>query len=500
MQKPLAVVPGHSARATIQFRPVHGDVIRYDAAVGRLRIAARAATIIDFYREVLGQVLFDDGSFFDGDPVCSLKVLQERGRKALDHEIYGIGRVRMTECLWERGDRELFHIRSNDCFRSMEELSLPLSEGTLIQAKLKCEVTGKSTRPVTVNIRVPSRIEVSQKIHEQLIDRFLDATGIRNVAASASTISLWTLYPWRHPPNTWRSLFGAETDKLVQEQVLKQVRLAAVPHPEHIEAGLALDAYTVSEGDYYGVSRAEEIPSRSLTATDLDALELQPEQFRVHLRTRLGITNGGVRWDNGELLDLGFAEIGGHRIYVVYALRQPKPGIGDALRARANGAHPVLLLPTPEANGSELAHVKLESALPTKQGFIRQAVCACALDGSVPALYTAPDGARLVVDTRLGKVWFDGVEIAGLSSDSQPYKFLILMANNSAPISRDEIVSALSPGRQKQDGDTVARQAKSNAKQMIAKSMAAQSRSFDEDPFPTSARGCYRCTVLSYVR
>jgi len=220
MQKPLAVVPGHSARATIQFRPVHDDGIRYDAAVGRLRIAARAATIIDFYREVLGQVLFDDGAFFDGDPVCSLKVLQERGRQVLDHEIYGIGRVRMTECLWERGDRELFHIRSNDCFRSMEELSLPLSEGTLIQAKLKCEVTGKSTRPVTVNVRIPSRIEVSQKIHEQLIDRFLDATGIRNVAASASTISLWTLYPWRHPANTWRSLFGAETDKLVQEQVL----------------------------------------------------------------------------------------------------------------------------------------------------------------------------------------------------------------------------------------------------------------------------------------
>jgi len=155
---------------------------------------------------------------------------------------------------------------------------------------------------------------------------------------------------------------------------VKQVRLAAVPHPEHIEAGLALDAHAVSEGDYYGVSRAEEIPSRSLTATDLDALELQPEQFRVHLRTRLGITNGGVRWDNGELLDLGFVEIGGHRIYVVYALRQPKPSIGDALRARANGAHPVLLLPTSEANGFELAHVILESALPTKQGFIRQAV------------------------------------------------------------------------------------------------------------------------------
>jgi hypothetical protein len=349
-----------------------------------------------------------------------------------------------------------------------------------------------------VNIRVPSRIEVSQKIHEDLIDRFLDATGIRNAAASSSTINLWTLYPWRHSVDTWRSLFGAETDKLVREQVLKTVQLAAVPHPDHLEAGLVLDVHAVSNGDYYGVSRAEEIRSRSLTATDLDGLELQPEQLRIHLRTRLGMTNGGVRWDNGELLDLGFLEVGGHRIYAVYALRQPRHGIGDALRARADGAHPVLLFPSPEGDGAEMAHVTLESALPTKQDLIRQAVCACALDGSVPALYTAPDGARLVVDTRLGKVWVDGVEIKGLSSDSQPYKFLVLMANSSTPVSRDEIVNEISPGRQ--DEDTVARQAKSRARELIIEAMAVVGRSFDEDPFPCAGRGFYRCALPPYVR
>jgi hypothetical protein len=499
-QKPLAVVPGHSARATIQFRPVHGDVIRYDAAVGRLRIAARASTIIDFYREVLGKVLFNDEAFFDGDPVCSLKVLQEKGRQALNHEIYGIGRVWMTECLWERGDRELYHIRSNDCYRSMEELNLPLTEGTLVQAKLKCEVIGRSTRPVTVNIRVPSRIEVSQKIHEHLIDKFLDATGIRNAAASSSTITLWTLYPWRHSVDTWRSLFGAETDRLVREQVLKPIQLAAVPHPDHLDAGRVLDVHAVSDGDYYGVSRAAEIPSRSLTMTDLDGLELQPEQLRIQLRTRLGITSGGVPWDSGEMLELGFVEVGGHRIYAVYALQQPRPGVGNQLRARAGSAYPVLLFPSPEGDGAELAHVTLESALPTKQELIRQAVCACALDGSVPALYTAPDGARLVVDTRLGKVWIDGVEIQGLLSDSQPYKFLVLMARSSAPVSRDQIVNSISPGRQKQDEDTAARQAKSRARELITESMAAADRSFDEDPFPAAGRGFYRCVFLSHVR
>jgi hypothetical protein len=49
-KKPLAVVRGRAARATIEYRPVHGDILRYEASVGRLRIAARATSIVEFYR------------------------------------------------------------------------------------------------------------------------------------------------------------------------------------------------------------------------------------------------------------------------------------------------------------------------------------------------------------------------------------------------------------------------------------------------------------------
>jgi hypothetical protein len=59
-QKPLAVVPGHSARATIQFRPVHSDILKYDGTVGRLQIAVRASSMVEFYRGVLGKTLFND--------------------------------------------------------------------------------------------------------------------------------------------------------------------------------------------------------------------------------------------------------------------------------------------------------------------------------------------------------------------------------------------------------------------------------------------------------
>jgi len=59
-------VPGHFARATIEFRPVHGDILRYEASIGRLRIAVRAASMVEFYRGVLGKVLFNDEFFFRG--------------------------------------------------------------------------------------------------------------------------------------------------------------------------------------------------------------------------------------------------------------------------------------------------------------------------------------------------------------------------------------------------------------------------------------------------
>ena len=291
-KRPLAVVHGHSARATIKFRPVHSDVMSYDASVGRLRIAARAFSMVEFYRTALGKTLFNDECFFDGTAVCSLRALQERGRHILEsHGVCGVGRIWMTECVWERGDRDLFQIRSADCFRSMEELRLPLAEGTLIQAKLKLQVIDKSTRPVTVSIRVPSRIEVSQKTHEHLVDKVLNAIGVRNAAPRSSAINLWALYPWRHPVELWRSLFAAETDKLIQNRILLPVQLTSVPHSDHVDAGRVLDAHEVSDGDFYGVSRVPEIPSRSLTGTDLDGLELAPEQLRLHLRSTLDISS-----------------------------------------------------------------------------------------------------------------------------------------------------------------------------------------------------------------
>lgn len=498
-RKPLAVVQGRAARATIEYRPVHGDILRYEASVGRLRIAARAASIVEFYRCVLGKVLFKDESFFDGAPVCNLKPLQERGRAALsDHGVFSVGRVWMTECLWERGDRNLLQIRSSDCFRSIEELRLPLTEGELLQAKLKLEVIGKSTRPVTVTIRVPSRIEVSRKSQEHLVEKVLNSIGIRNAVPSSSGSSLWSLRPWRHPIAVWRTVFGVSMDSLVESGVLTPIQLDSVTHPEHPDAGRTLAAHAVSDGDFYGVSAVPEIPSRSLSPTDIDGLVLVPEKLRLYLRSRLGISIGGTAWDEREILDLGVIRVGDHTLHIVYALRQPPHGIGDSFRARAAGAHLVLLIPSPQADSIELAKVMLDSPLPTRIQVVRSAINACGLVNSVPAIYSAPDGARLVVDSQLKMVWIDGLEIGGLQPNSHPFRFIELMAGRSTPISSDEVSAILSPGRR--DGNVSARQAKTQVKKIIVEGMAAHGRTFHDDPFPVAGSGFYRCALPSYVR
>ena len=502
MKKPLAIQPGQAARAQIQFRPVHGDILRYEASLGRLRIAARAPSMVEFYRVTIGKVVFGDEDFFTGDTVCSLAVLQERGRAALEnHGVFGVSRVRVTECVWECGDRSHIVLRDQDCFGLIERHHLSLSEGRFVQAKFKVDVIGKSTRPVTVDVRVPSRIEVSQKAHESLIDEVLDAVGIRTAPESARELDMWSLYPWRHPLPVWRAVFGETMDVLVRRGVFERVQLQAVHHPDHPDAGHALRVEQITKWDYHGVSDVPEVPSRALSATDREGLELAPEQLRQYLRTHLGIAEGGEVWTAGdEVLELGSLPVDAERLYLAYAIRQPQRDVGDRLRGRANGAHVVLLMPGRQPEQSGLATVRLSSAVPNKRQIIRDGILACGTADRVPAIFRAPERAELVLDTRLKKVWVRGNEVQQLQPDSQPFRFVeILAKSNGACVSCEDITRTLSPARFDKDGTTAARQAKRQAKRLIVEELAAAGVQDNSDPFPSAGTGSYRCKLVCFV-
>jgi hypothetical protein len=496
---PLAVMEGSAARTKIQYRPVHADMVRYEPTLGRLRITARAASIVEFYRKIFGRVLFDDDTFFYGDPVCSLSVLQERGRAALtNHGVFGVGRVWMTECVWEQGDRERLNFHAADCFDSIERLNVPLHEGQLLQAKFKIEVIEKSTRPVTVTVRVPSRIEVSQVRHEALVNAVLDAIGIRDAHARAPERDLWTLHPWRQPVGAWRDCFGADTDSLVRKGVLAKTQLASIEPAAHPGAGRILQAERLSPVEFLGVSRTPEIPSQSLSATDIDGLELVVPAFQSHLREAVGIRGNAAPWATDNwFLDLGVLNICDHDFRIAYALRQPpRDGAADIRKLAPSLTH-VILLPKGVTEPTGLTEILLDKALPDRDRVVRDIIGAAGLTGQASALLLAPRKARLIVDSQLGKVWFDRIEIVDLKPGTQAFRFVEIVARSApATINKHDLAAQLSAGRE--DGDQSARTAKMMANRFLKAAVEARGFVF-EDPFP-SKDGFFRLTVPAYVR
>ncbi|MGE3957422.1 MAG: hypothetical protein AB7H96_11945 [Vicinamibacterales bacterium] len=496
LRRPLTVLEGRAAHAPMAYRQAHIDILRYDMVSGQLRIIAGVASVVEFYRRTLGLVLFDDPSFFDGEPLYSLQVLQDKGSQGLlDHGVAGVGQVWLTECLWEHGDRDRLHLRSPDCFAKIDKLRLTRSEGTFVLAKLKMQAAGKSTRPVTVTIRTPSRIEVRPKWQEPLAKQYLAAIGVRN-PPSAQRPDLWSMSPWRQSEAIWLGLFGNAVGSLVASGALVATRLASVPHPDHAGAGNVLDAQQLPDGDIYGVSDAEEIPSRSLSPTELDGFELRPEALRQHIRTLLGITTGGSAWNEDGLLHLGFIDLGGPRLYVAFALRPLAAGIGARLRTVTSGAPSVVLVPTARCDNSELATVTLDLPLPERATVIRAAVAACGLRDRVAALYSAPDGARLIVDKVRGQIWLDGIVVQGLTLGTQPFRFVELLARRCPSfVTAGDLCDGLSVGRK--DLDQVVRSARSAAIKAMKTALTTAGKSF-ESPFQT-ARKSHRCALLSHV-
>ena len=228
---------------------------------------------------------------------------------------------------------------------------------------------------------------------------------------------------------------------------------------------------------------------------------MEPEQFRQYLRTALGITEGGGVWRaDDEVLQLGCLSIGNERLYLAYAIRQVRPELGRRLRVRANGAHVVLLMPSTQPEGSELATVFLSSAIPSKHQIVHEGAAACGFADQLPAIFRAPESSELVVDKRLKKVWVYRNEVEQLSPDSQLFKFVEMLAgSNGAPVSFEAITEALSAARIQTDGTTTARQAKMQAKNRIVRALEGAGAADTSDPFPSGGTGCYRCRLRSFI-
>ncbi|MFZ5477856.1 MAG: hypothetical protein ACOZNI_13865 [Myxococcota bacterium] len=500
LQQPVKVEGG--ARSRIEFRPVHCDVIRCDETSGRIRIASRLPRMVPWYRQVLGEVLFDDVAFFAGDQICTLEPLQQQGATALRrHARPGLIDVRLTECRFEHGDHGTHVLVSDDCFAEMERLRLRHGEGAMVEAVLELRFAGRSTRKTKVTIKVPNRIERSRHEREAEIDAFLEEVGIRLGAPLEDREDLWSLAPWRHPIRVWRDSIGnAAVDEWRRAGHFAAVTLRRVADPDVPRGGPALGVEPAH--DLLGVPTRDDLPVRTLTGSDVEGLELDVVSLARTLQRALGLEGDARAHGDGTLVELGRRGLGNVRCGVWLVARQPASEADLRAQLALTGRGELLVALVPGGRRPELGIpvVGVDFTSPDVPRIMRDIVRELRIEDDVPGQVLARPEERLVVDERFGCIWFDGVPVP-IEPRTQAETFLRVLASaRGLPVHNDELVRRI--GAASRTDDQVCRQAKSKALAAIRQGLAAAGREVPPDLVRViePRNGTWRVTVPCWYR
>ena len=437
----LAIVDGE--RAAIRFHPAHADLIRYDAAEGRLRVSARSLRLVDAYRRIFGAALFDEVDFFSGAVECTLRPLQERGRDAL-RTTAGVLRVRLLELTWHRGGAR-HRIRSaDDCFDEVEQLKLPIHEGTLTEAKLEFSfLIGQRVERRTVSIRTPNRIAYRPDRFEDRIEHFLKSSGIRVRTPPKASRDFWSVAATPHPEAAWRDALGRQMNWFMRAALLRDCRLDVLYPP-----GASPLVVTEHGDELVGLSE-DGLETRRLSATEVQGLVFEAERFaeRVAEALRLSGPRREVYGGDGAW-DVGAREFSGVRVHVFLLVRRPAPPhhlLAQRLQEIAGNARLALIVPPGCTTAAGLPEVAWsdgpEPLAELPVAFIRH----LRLEAHASAVEQASPDALLIVDRRQGAAFYGGVPLA-FPAESHPFKFLSRLAEAAGSVvSTGELNKALSP-------------------------------------------------------
>lgn len=452
----------------LNFRPAVADHLRYDPETGRLGIATRSPRLVQMYRELLGSLLADDPAFFSNENICTLKPLQKHGRSLFNqHRVPGIVRVEVVELRWRRGDRDKVWVKGPDCFQILADLGARLLEGELVEARLLVWFSGPGRRG-QVTITVPGRIEINAGAREHLVEQLLDEIGIRGAfGVNDERLDLWSLYPWRLREELWRRHLGAQAfDRLVQQAALRSVRLEAIAHPDHpgLDGALAieeLDDYTT-----VGISDDPVIGVRTLTSSDMTGYELDIPWLARGIAAELELEDTSREITNG-VWSLGRRMLAPAATVAVFlATRQPSNTAAHSVRAAANGARPVLLVPLGRASDGDVPQIECRVPHGPYEGLLGQIVERLNLQDLVsPAVYRTEN---LLLDPNRGRAWYLGVPLTKLLAGTHPYRFAEKVAGAGGRlVTKEALREHLSPANQ---DDSLVRKAKSDFMRLVRES------------------------------
>lgn len=492
LQKPVVVRDRHGRR-TMELRPAHCDVVRYECRGSWLRLSPRSGSgaIFDDYRRLLGLVLFDDEDFFSPAPY-TLRPLQERGQAALDGA-HSVSRARVIDLVWERGGVK-HRITAPDCLAVVEEMNVPATEGNFVEARIAVTLPGRREAMRKIHVKLPNKVEYPRDDHQaRAIESFLETSGISVEEDRRSGTDLWDMHPWQHGDRLWRDAYPDDVDELVRRQVLKPVELLRVIHPDRPKNGNAL---VVENG--FGISDDEDVLPRVLTSTDVTGLALDRDAIIADWRARLRLEDEVRELGDGAFI-LGERGLDSVRFAVVVLTRQLSAQsaalIAQRVAAAAPDAKPVVLVPVGRKSTTGMPDVSFEHLVFDERAMWRKIVRASSVGTQVPAFWRAPLDVLLVVDDTRKLVWFDGLDLE-VPPDSLPYRFIAaLAAAGTSMVTNEALAALLSPNR---DSGFV-RRVKGDAKKLIETRLAQVGRQVDGDAIFRSTRGGYRLGVTPFV-
>lgn len=186
---------------SVYYRPEKYDVLRYDETLGELSINAEGnKKLVEHYRTLVGELLFDDAKRFPGTAKFTLAPLQEDGAACLIcTDVEGIDSVVLKEVQIFRGGSygEVEIRRAKDLFASFAERGRELPKGRIVKASFLVKFTGQKTpRTVTIrpnNIASYTRNEDTAPVEEWFTKRgfIIPATPTETHDADLGQASSW---------------------------------------------------------------------------------------------------------------------------------------------------------------------------------------------------------------------------------------------------------------------------------------------------------------------
>lgn len=171
---------------SVYYRPEKYDVLKYDETLGELSINAEGnKKLVEHYRALIGELLFDDDKRFPGTAKFTLDPLHEDGAASLVcTDVDGIDSVVLKEIQILRGGAygEVEIRRAKDLFAAFADRGRELPKGRIVKASFLVKFTNtKAPRTVTIrpnNIASYTRNEDTAPVEEWLTKRRFIQTPI----------------------------------------------------------------------------------------------------------------------------------------------------------------------------------------------------------------------------------------------------------------------------------------------------------------------------------